>query len=237
MFRYVLFNKPFRVLTQFTDNSGKATLADYIDIPGIYGAGRLDYDSEGLLLLTDNGQFIHQLMNPRFKVFKTYYVQVEGCPNEAALQQLRQGVELKDGYTLPARVEAITEPEWLWSRNPPIRERKEIPATWLSISISEGKNRQVRRMTAAVGHPTLRLVRQSIGGLEIGNLKSGESVEVSEAELCKALGIKSIGRPSNKGAADKTRVKRLGSRPHRNQRSRNQNQTGGKTRSGNRQSR
>ncbi|TCS42477.1 pseudouridine synthase [Reinekea marinisedimentorum] len=237
MFRYVLFNKPYRVLTQFTDDSGKSTLADFIDIPGIYGAGRLDYDSEGLLLLTDNGQFIHQLMNPKFKVFKTYYVQVEGSPEPEQIERLRRGVELKDGITAPAQVEVIPEPDWLWPRNPPIRERKEIPTTWLSISISEGKNRQVRRMTAAIGHPTLRLVRQSIGGLAVNSLACGEFIEVTEAELCSQLGLKSISHPLSKEVADKARLKRSGPRLHRNQQSRSQNRTGGKTRSGSRRNR
>jgi 23S rRNA pseudouridine2457 synthase len=177
----ILFNKPYGVLCQFTaEGTGPArpTLAEFIAIPGIYPAGRLDLDSEGLLLLTDDGQLQARIADPRFKLPKTYLVQVEGIPDEAALAALRSGVRLKDGPTLPAQVERIAVPE-LWSRNPPVRFRKNVPDCWLRLTISEGRNRQVRRMTAAVGHPTLRLVRWRIGdwtleGLEPGQWRLGE---------------------------------------------------------------
>lgn len=189
----VLFNKPYRVLSQFSPEKPpiastkatlsttaskplppkKETLADYISEKGVYPAGRLDYDSEGLLLLTDNGALQHHIAHPTNKQAKTYWVQVEGIENPIAIQQLRQGVDLKDGRTLPAHVESIAEPE-LWPRTPPVRFRQAIPTHWLSITISEGKNRQIRRMTAAVGLPTLRLVRASIGDWTLEHLQPGE---------------------------------------------------------------
>ncbi|AYG00150.1 pseudouridine synthase [Lactococcus allomyrinae] len=170
----VLFNKPYNVLTKFTDNDGRATLADYIKIPNVYAAGRLDKDSEGLLLLTDDGQLNHQLTDPKLKSYKTYVVQVEGDFSDEAARKLGLGILLKDGKTLPAKVKKIAPPDWIWARTPPIRERKNIPTSWIEISIKEGKNRQVRRMTAAVGFPTLRLIRRSIGQYDLGDLKSGE---------------------------------------------------------------
>jgi 23S rRNA pseudouridine2457 synthase len=173
MARLVLFNKPHDVLCQFTDVEGRRTLKDYLDLPGIYPAGRLDRDSEGLLLLTDDGKLQQAISDPRFKQEKTYLVQVEGKISQVALQELRKGLVLKDGPTLPARAEAISDPQ-LWERIPPIRVRLNVPDSWLSLSIREGRNRQVRRMTAAVGFPTLRLIRVRIGPWELGELQPGD---------------------------------------------------------------
>ncbi|MGH1448933.1 MAG: pseudouridine synthase [Pseudomonadaceae bacterium] len=169
----VALNKPFDVLTQFTDDQGRQTLKDFVDMPGIYPAGRLDRDSEGLLLLTNDGQLQARIADPKHKLAKTYWVQVEGLPSEDQLQQLRRGVRLKDGLTLPADIEQIAEPA-LWPRHPPVRYRASIPTRWLSITIREGRNRQVRRMTAAVGLPTLRLVRVRIGDWTLGDLQPGQ---------------------------------------------------------------
>lgn len=170
----VLFNKPYNVLTKFTDDQGRATLADFIDIPRVYAAGRLDMDSEGLLLLTDNGQLNHALTDPENKAYKTYIVQVEGVPTKAQIKMLETGVELKDGMTLPAKVKRIPYPKWLWEREKPIRVRQNQPTSFLQIKIKEGRNRQVRRMTAAVGVPTLRLIRTHIGDYHIADLKPGQ---------------------------------------------------------------
>ncbi len=171
----VLFNKPFRVLSQFTDRQGRPTLADYIDRPGIYAAGRLDFDSEGLMVLTDDGRLKSRLTDPQSSTPKTYLVQVEGRPDVTAIERLRCGLRLKDGPTRPAEVELLASaPGWLWSRTPPVNPRQGRPTAWLEITITEGRNRQVRRMTAAVGLPTLRLVRIRVGDYQLGKLQPGE---------------------------------------------------------------
>lgn len=176
--RILLFNKPFDVLTQFTDGQGRATLKDYIPVPDVYAAGRLDRDSEGLLVLTDDGKLQHRLASPKHKTSKTYWVQVEGAIDQAAIDALSNGVELKDGLTAPAKVRQIDEPE-LWPRNPPVRFRRHIPTSWIAITLTEGRNRQVRRMTAHVGFPTLRLVRYRIGNWTIDGIANGEYLILS----------------------------------------------------------
>jgi len=180
--RYLKFNKPYDVLTQFTDETGRVTLKDYIQIPHVYPVGRLDRDSEGLLLLTDDGRLAHRLTDPRFEHPKTYLVQVERIPEASALESLRRGVDLKDGRTRPAKAELLSEIPTLPDRPVPIRFRKNVPTAWLRLVIREGRNRQVRRMTAAVGHPTLRLVRIAVGPILLGDLEPGEWRELTLKE-------------------------------------------------------
>jgi 23S rRNA pseudouridine2457 synthase len=225
---YLIFNKPYQVLTQFTDAQGRQTLADYISVPDVYSAGRLDFDSEGLLILTDDGQLIHSMMHPKFKTPKTYLAQVEGIPSIEKLALFESGLLLKDGKTAPSKIKIVDQPEWLWERQPPIRERKTIPTTWLSITLTEGKNRQVRRMTAAIGHPTLRLIRSQIGFLSVDQIGLGEFKQV-ELNSLTDNGINLLAKKGSSSAASQ-RTKRLGRHQPRNQRSRNRNRTNGKTR-------
>ncbi|MBR9788973.1 MAG: pseudouridine synthase [Vibrionaceae bacterium] len=180
--KVIIFNKPYDTLSQFTDGDGRKTLADYIPVKDVYAAGRLDRDSEGLMVLTNDGILQAKLTQPKSKSPKTYWVQVDGAPEEADLDKLRKGVELKDGMTLPAKVEVMDAPE-LWDRMPPVRFRANIPTTWLAITIIEGRNRQVRRMTAHIGFPTLRLVRFSMGDIELGDLQPGEWREIEVKQL------------------------------------------------------
>ncbi|WP_106092180.1 pseudouridine synthase [Enhygromyxa salina] len=177
MARVLLFNKPYGVLTQFRAQGDVQTLAAYIDVPGVYAAGRLDKDSEGLLVLTDDGALQHRISAPKHKMVKTYWVQVEGEPRDEALAALRGGVELKDGWTKPAKARRLAAPS-VWPRDPPIRERKSIPTAWLELKLKEGRNRQVRRMTAAVGHPTLRLIRYAVGPWTLEGIAPGQFVEL-----------------------------------------------------------
>lgn len=182
MTRTLLFNKPYGVLSQFTDKgtegSKRPTLSAFVDVPGVYAAGRLDRDSEGLLVLTSDGRLQNRLAEPRYKTPKTYWAQVERVPDDAALEALQKGVELKDGLTAPAEVRRIDPPPGLWERDPPVRYRKSVPDCWLELTITEGRNRQVRRMTAAVGHPTLRLIRYSVANWTLDDLAPGVWREV-----------------------------------------------------------
>ena len=210
MAQLIIFNKPFNVLTQFTDQQNRPTLADYIAIKGVYPAGRLDRDSEGLLLLTDDGALQHSISHPRHKLEKSYWTQVEGIPDKRALEQLRRGVQLKDGVSAPARARLIEEPE-IWPRDPPVRYRASIPTSWIELTISEGRNRQVRRMTAAVGHPTLRLIRHAIGPLSIEGLEPGEWRELDPSAISAIvpqLREKRTARQRKKAWRGKTKGKR-----------------------------
>jgi len=203
------FNKPFEVLTQFTDQENRQTLADFIDIPDIYPAGRLDRDSEGLLLLTDDGSLQNRISHPEHKLKKTYWAQVDGEITKEAIEKLCAGVSLKDGKTKPAQAKIIPEPDILWPRNPPIRTRAAIPVSWIQLEISEGKNRQVRRMTAAVGFPTLRLIRYAIGSITLDGLKLGEHDTLDEYKLWTMF-------PKQKSATRTTKNKLVrSSKPHR----------------------
>lgn len=182
-FKYILVNKPYEVLTQFTDENGRATLKDFIDIGNIYPVGRLDYDSEGLVLLTDDKVLQHKLANPKFKIEKTYWVQVEGIPTQEALTKLRTGVIIQNVKTLPAKARILPAAPAVWERSKPIRFRQNIPTSWLEIKITQGMNRQVRKMTAAMGFPTLRLIRFAIGPLQLGTLQPGESRTLTFSEI------------------------------------------------------
>lgn len=176
--RLILFNKPYGVLCQFSAAAERSTLKDFIPIPGVYPAGRLDTDSEGLIVLTDDGALQHRISDPRHKLRKTYWVQVEGVPTQDALARLTQGVDLGDFVTRSARAKLARQPDWVWPRQPPIRSRKLIPTSWLAMTLTEGKNRQVRRMTAAAGYPTLRLIRYSVGVWKLGGLALGDWREI-----------------------------------------------------------
>lgn len=175
MAKIILLNKPYGVLCQFTDSEDRPTLADYVKEKNVYAAGRLDRDSEGLVILTDDGKLQHKITDPKYKLEKTYLVQVEGEITEQSLKKLRAGVKLKDGITKPAKAKKINAPENLWPRDPPVRQRKNIPTSWIELKISEGRNRQVRRMTAMVNFPTLRLIRVAVGDWNLGSLLPGES--------------------------------------------------------------
>ena len=201
--RLILLNKPFEVLPQFTASGGRRCLKDLVNAPDVYPAGRLDYDSEGLMVLTDFGPWQARISQPGGPLAKTYLVQVEGTVGEEALDRLRRGVVLNDGLALPAPARVVPEPGWLWPRDPPIRERKSIPTAWIELELREGRNRQVRRMTAAVGHPTLRLIRTSVGPWTVAGLGPGEWQEVprDEAERVLAAARLRSGGPQPRSAS------------------------------------
>ena len=199
--RLILFNKPYGMLSQFTPEGRWRGLKDFIAIPGVYVAGRLDADSEGLLLLTNDGKLQARIADPRFKMEKTYWVQVEGTPDEAALEALRQGVQLNDGPTRPARARLMAPPPALWERQPPVRVRQSIPTAWIELAIKEGRNRQVRRMTAAVGFPTLRLIRAAIGPYTLDGLAPGNCQESSGSHFGASAGGTTAGGASAGGAS------------------------------------
>lgn len=192
MSRLLLLNKPFGVICQFSADGLHPTLADWVDVPGVYPAGRLDTDSEGLLLLTDDGVLQHRITDPKHKMVKRYRVQVERVPDEAALDRLRAGLTLKDGPTRPCTVRRIDEPAGLWPRDPPVRHRIAVPTCWLELDISEGRNRQVRRMTAAIGHPTLRLIRIAIGPWQLGGLRPGQWQEAEADSVAPSARRRSV---------------------------------------------
>ena len=204
--RLILLNKPFQVLPQFTSPDQRRCLKDLLSAPGLYPAGRLDYDSEGLMVLTDFGPWQARISQPGAPFPKIYLAQVEGVPGEAGLRQLRDGVELNDGTTLPAAARLVPEPEWLWPRDPPIRKRKAIPTSWVELELREGRNRQVRRMTAAVGHPTLRLVRVAVGPWSIAGLTPGQSREVPQADAERLLAAARV-RPSVRSPQSASRAR------------------------------
>jgi 23S rRNA pseudouridine2457 synthase len=195
--RLILFNKPYNVLCQFTDAKGRPTLADYVPVKNVYAAGRLDRDSEGLVVLTDDGRLQHRIADPQHKLAKTYWVQVEGIPGEEALERLRRGVTLNDGRTRPAQVRCMTEPHGLWPRTPPVRFRKTVPDSWLEIRLTEGRNRQVRRMTAAIAHPTLRLIRYAVGDWTLDGLAPGKWRAVDPAPPGSSRSKDTAPRPGN----------------------------------------
>jgi len=197
----ILLNKPFQVLCQFTDEAGRATLADYIRSPGVYPAGRLDFDSEGMVLLTDDGALKNRISHPRHGLLKSYLAQVEGVIDAEAALRLEHGVTLRDGIARAVSARPVSQPTWLWPRNPPIRTRKNIPTSWIEIRLAEGRNRQVRRMTAAVGFPTLRLIRVGIGALGLQGLAPGQSREIGTEETAGLLAGPGKARPIRRGDA------------------------------------